>query len=876
MAAGTQEQAQHAQELLDPTPGKSGGRWKPYVGALVSVALVCLAIWVLHRFTQDVTVGEIRDSLDDTPPGRILIALIATAVSFAALAGFDIVATRTSAPGRVSWWVAAAAGSAGFAVSNALGFGVLTAGSLRYRIYSSEGLDAADVVRVMATSWMTFWLGFVSIFGLTLTFAPGTLTDIQWMTGGADRAVGIVVLAALVAFVVWLGRTPRTVRLGGWSLRLPDAKMAIAQILLGSIDLAASAIVLYALLPSGSVGSVPYFLLVYVGAVILGLISHAPGGVGAFEATLVAGLGVGGRADVIAALIVYRIIYYVLPLGVTAVGLVLSEGLRRKERIQSAAGTAQAILRPIVPIAAAALVFLAGVVLLISGVLPAVQGRLGVLRHFVPLAAAETSHLLASVIGVCLLIVGRGLVRRLQFAWVAALVLLAASAFLSLAKGLDWEEAAIMAAIAVALISFRSAFYRRGFSADMHLSLPWLVMVIATVAAATWLGFFTYRHVEYSSDLWWNFAWHTHEHGNASRFLRATVAVGILILWIGIDTLVNRRFALPFEPDPIDDRIRNVVAASPNTNSYLALLGDKKMLMTADESAFLMYGRSGKSWVSMGDPVGPDDTAVDLIWRFRELADRNAGRVVFYSVGPGHIPTYLDMGLGLLKIGEVARVNLTTFSLAGGKRADFRYANKRAEREGITFEVMPKADVPAHMTEFRGVSDAWLESKSGSEKGFSLGFFSESYVSETDAVVLRQNGEIIAFANLWRGAEKEELSIDMMRYLPGRSSVLMDALFAQLLLWGKAEGYRWFNLGAAPLAGLSNHPLASTWNRVGTLLYRRGEDFYRFEGLKAFKQKFDPVWTPQYIACPGGLVIPQVLMDVTALVSRGRFGMLRK
>jgi phosphatidylglycerol lysyltransferase len=104
----------------------------------------------------------------------------------------------------------------------------------------------------------------------------------------------------------------------------------------------------------------------------------------------------------------------------------------------------------------------------------------------------------------------------------------------------------------------------------------------------------------------------------------------------------------------------------------------------------------------------------------------------------------------------------------------------------------------------------------------------------------------------------------------------MDALFAYLLLYAKAEGYRWFNLGAAPLAGLADHPLASTWNRVGTFIYRRGDEFYNFEGLRAFKQKFDPVWTPQYLACPGGLAMPQALIDITSLISGSPMGLLQR
>jgi len=176
----------------------------------------------------------------------------------------------------------------------------------------------------------------------------------------------------------------------------------------------------------------------------------------------------------------------------------------------------------------------------------------------------------------------------------------------------------------------------------------------------------------------------------------------------------------------------------------------------------------------------------------------------------------------------------------------------------------------------RAVSDAWLRRKVGHEKGFSLGRFDERYLAEFDCAVMRRGGTIVAFANIWRGAGRHEISVDLMRYMPGVSKVMMDALFAQLLLYGKGEGYRWFSLGAAPLAGLSDHPLASTWNRIGTFIYRRGDEIYNFEGLRAFKEKFSPTWTPQYLACSGGLAIPQVLFDVASLMAGGPIGILKR
>jgi phosphatidylglycerol lysyltransferase len=213
-------------------------------------------------------------------------------------------------------------------------------------------------------------------------------------------------------------------------------------------------------------------------------------------------------------------------------------------------------------------------------------------------------------------------------------------------------------------------------------------------------------------------------------------------------------------------------------------------------------------------------------------------------------------------------VDLTTFTLDGPARKDLRYARARAQRDGLSFRIMPKAEVPAHIDELRAVSDAWLDSRKGAEKGFSLGRFDAAYLAEFDHAIMCHEGRIVAFANLWQGADRYEISIDLMRHLPGQTPVLMDAMMTETILAAQSMGYHWFNLGGAPLSGLRNHPLASVWTRIGTMVYRRGDEFYSFEGLRNFKDKFGPVWSAVYMTCPGGLSIPRALIDVALLISR--------
>ena len=137
---------------------------------------------------------------------------------------------------------------------------------------------------------------------------------------------------------------------------------------------------------------------------------------------------------------------------------------------------------------------------------------------------------------------------------------------------------------------------------------------------------------------------------------------------------------------------------------------------------------------------------------------------------------------------------------------------------------------------------------------------------------MRKNGKIIAFLNLWAGAEKAELSSDLMRYLPESPNSTMEYLFIQLMLWGKQEGYKWFNFGMAPFSGLENHVSAPLWNRLGAFIFRHGEHFFNFQGLRQYKEKFDPVWEPKYLASPGGFTLPRILTNISFLISKSSQG----
>ena len=645
-----------------------------------------------------------------------------------------------------------------------------------------------------------------------------------------------------------------------------DAAKAAGRAPYKVMDLSLAAAVLWWLLPPQTHIGFLTFLGVYAAAVIAGIVSHVPGGVGVFEAVMLFALPDVPAEALLGSLLAYRGVYYLVPLVCGTLLFASKELSAQRSALARAHELASLYIAPVVPQIAGALTFLAGALLLFSGATPAVAERLAFLDQFLPLAVLEVSHLGGSVVGLGLMVLARALFRRVQAAYHIAVWLLLAGMFASLLKGLDFEEAILLALVLGVLMLGRRAFYRPTAILSERFTPVWVVSIAGVIVMAVWIGIVSHRHVSYSDQLWWTFAL----HGNAPRMLRASLAVIVLG-----SAYVLLNMLRPARPEPAVAgpeelaRARALIAGSDTTLANAALTGDKRLLFSDAGDAFVMYQIAGHSWIALGDPVGSKDGAEELVWRLREISDHHGGETVFYQVGAERLALYVDLGLAALKIGEEARVPLAEFSLEGAARAELRQAHRRAQRDGATFEVVPPEGIEALTPVLQRISDAWLASKSTGEKRFSVGAFSPQYLRQFPVAVVRSAGTPAAFANLWTTGTRAELSVDLMRFDSDAPRGAMDYLFIELMLWGRQAGYRWFNLGMAPLSGLEAHPLAPAWHRVGNFIFRYGEHFYNFEGLRRYKAKFDPTWEPRYLVARGGIALPRVLVDVSVLIAGG-------
>ena len=531
----------------------------------------------------------------------------------------------------------------------------------------------------------------------------------------------------------------------------------------------------------------------------------------------------------------------------------------------------------IAPTVAAILAASAGVMLLASGATPSEPTRFLLLLAFAPELLIEISHFFSSILGLVLLLLAFGLRARLGAAWWAALIVLGASAVLAMFKGLNWEETAMLLVCLFLILPFHDAFPRKAALTKMEITPGWLLSAAAAIVGASVLGWWSFHHTEFADKSWIKIL---QDHDEAARAIRSSVAAAIVLLAVGVWRLIATAATPPVvdDTDPEFDRVRAILAkaegAEPSAN--LALLGDKRFLFSASGETFLMFGVRGRSWIALGAPVGKREERMELFWRFRELADAHAARAGFYGLGPDDLPDTVDLGLAIQKTGESAAVPLEAFSLVGRRREVLRRNWRKAGEGGAAFEVLPVGAAPAIMDELKTISDSWLSHHAGGEKRFSMGGFDPRYVAEFPVAIVRSEGKIVAFATLWTTASKTAFSMDLMRYSDEAPKNVMDYLFVELLQWGKDEGYSAFEFGVAPLAGLQDRPLAPIMSRVGRLLYERGEEIYNFQGVRRYKDKYDPVWQPRYIAAPQKWAIPFLLADIGLLSSGGVSGLAKR
>lgn len=844
-------------------------RIKPIAPYLLTAGLFILGAFALYHLLKSVNFKDVMAQVRGTPWHIIALSLLAMFTGYAALIGYDWSALRYIGK-KLPFPVIMTGGFLGYALGNTIGAGPVTGGAVRYRIYSSLGLTGYDIAAIAVFGSLAFGLGATIVGFGALAYHPFALQSLTSISPHILRWIGIGALIVSLSFLAALGSRKSEITLRGHSFQTPSLGLLSGQLLFTAIDILMAATVLYLLLPPNDMGFAT-FLAVFAAAIFAGVASHVPGGVGVFETIIITALPASVPVDQAAAgLLLYRLIYYLVPFALALVLLALSELRMASTKVQSPQMQALApvfgAVSSIVPLAMSAMIFASGVFMLLSAIIPASSEVAEEMELLLPLGFVEGGALLSSAIGAALLIIAHGMLRRVEGAYWLAVGALAAGIVASLLHGLDYERAVILFLMGLILLPCKREFYRSARLTRNPLSIRWILLMASIIIAGVGVYFFAHKATPYSHELWWQFA----ADQSAPRATRAGL-VGALV--IGLFALVTAlrppRVVAQLATAEEVEQARAVIATQTNPDANFALTGDKSLLFSDSGRSFLMYRVQARSWIALGDPVGDPDEAAQLAWEFVDAANAANARPVFYEVAADNLALWAEMGLAMHKMGEEAIVPLPAFSLEGGQRKKLRTARNRATRDGLSFEMLSAPIDDTTMEVLRKISNQWLADKHSSEKQFSVGRFDPDYLRQFPIAIVRHDARIVAFANVLTTQTKETATIDLMRHVDDAPSGLMDYLFTELLLHLRTEGFAQFSLGMAPLAGLEARR-GSRWTmKLGALVYRHGGHFYNFDGLRNFKEKFDPKWEPRFLIAPHRANILLIATDAAALIAGG-------
>src|SRR5262249_37240081 len=468
---------------------------------LFAVSLRVLQDTLAHYRYHDVVDYFHRLSWD-----QILLAVGLTLAGYLVMTGYDTMAMRYIRH-PLPYAKIAMASFIGYAFSTNVGLSGVVGGSLRYRLYNAWRLTAVEIAKIIAFCTISFWLGFVLLGGTFFIIAPPLVPATVHLPFGSVRLLGLLLLLPAIVYIAWIAIRRHPVQLRQWEFELPSPALFFGQIVTSTTDWTIAAAVLYILLPDQLPLTFLHFLGIFLLAQVAGVVSNVPGGLGVFEAVSLIFLApYYSASQILGALVLFRCVYYLLPLFVATILLATHEIFEKREGVARAWKVFGRWAPGIAPQLLAFTTFVGGAVLLFSGVTPTLPRRVHWLRMLVPLPIVEISHFFGSLAGAALLVLARGLQRRLDAAYHLTVIVLSGGIVLQLLKGGDYEEAIILSIMLFALVASRRHFVRNASLVSAAFGPSWVTAIILILIASAWLGFFSYKHVEYSNDLWWRFS----------------------------------------------------------------------------------------------------------------------------------------------------------------------------------------------------------------------------------------------------------------------------------------------------------------------------------------------------------------------------------
>jgi len=836
-------------------------KWVKIIIAPLGLLVFIGALALLHNELKNLSYDEIISTLQAIPSLRIAAALFLSLIYYILLGGYDIVAFKyinAKAPLKPKDILFTCF------VSNVLGsntgYSMLFGGSIRYRLYSIHDVSMVDVTKVLFFSSATIWLGLLTVGGLVFTVAPVSLGGITKFDI-STRWIGLFFLAVLIFYVLFSLRRSKPIKIFKWTVSFPSIKIVAAQVGLATCDWLIASLTLYTLMPSGEF---TYFVMlkVFLVSQLLGIISQVPGGMGVFETAIVFLLpSAAENPAVMGGLLAYRAIFYFFPLAIALSMLAGYEIMRATKKLDEKTRIFGKTVSSVIVQVLSVSTFFSGMFAIFSASTPFDVEQLKMIIGLLPAWLVDLSHFLLSITAAVLLFLSRGLLLRIKNAHKWACIFLGFAIFLSLIVG---EPPGLIAGFVIlftALLFTRKYFYRDISILNTAFSPWWFSAVGGVFVLAVWIGFFVNRQNIFSWIHLDVFFQNLLSASDTARFLRAVTGIFVIFIIVAAEQIFRNFLKRPVVFTR--DDIKKIVNSSDYAYSFDALAGDKRFFVNDEKDAFIMYSVSGDSWIALGDPVGTFGQKSELLWKFKETADKEGAKPAFIGIDHRNMQIYDDIGLDVFNIGQEAKIPLRTFD-ENESGTYFSDLSARMEAQGFKYSVVRAGEFEQYRNIFSLINDEWEKKSNYLHRKFIPGKYDENYMKDMDFGVLKKDGKVCAFSAFAASRSRYEISSGVVRYADCGPDAFAYLVFKNVML-AKENGFKWFDLG---LAYFPSEDSDDEVIKRFAKMFMFAEHFdYNLSRLREFKNKFCPVWHDKYVAVHPDKYIVMFLKNFTALIS---------
>ena len=604
---------------------------------------------------------------------------------------------------------------------------------------------------------------------------------------------------------------------------------------------------------------------------IAGIISMLPGGVGSFDLVAIVGLQHYGlpNENILAALILFRTFYYIIPLltGIIFTLIIQTQSEKssvkifKLDKLQGIINQTSSITNLLLSV----LIFLSGLVLLTSALVPGVAERIKIATKLLSFPILHFSRQASISIGVLLIVVSKDIRMKVKRAYTLTWWLLLLGTLFTFTKAFDFEEAIFLILVLILLRMSKNSFYRKSLPFDWFSTIIISIIGLVGVVIYTKLShiiFLDFFRIKHFKGLLSNGLLNYRTNG----IIIYISLLGFLLLW----EYTKERIVADTRYEALkEEKLNNFL--ENNIGSYethLIYLGDKHLFYASSNKVLLAFEKSHNIIVVLGDPIGDENYFSEAIVEFQKFIDEYGFKSAFYEVRESLMALYHQHGYYFFKLGETALVDLKNFNISSSTSRDFRNVLSRFKRDGYEFELLEANSIDDNLfSTLKDISDEWLEGRN--EMSFSLGTMDHKYLNRSQVGLIKsiKTGNIIAFVSLMPKYDKgKSTSIDLMRFKKDVPSNTMTFLILNLIILLKEKEYEILNLGMAPLSNVGDEKNAHFKEKIAHIIFKYGKNIYSFGGLRNYKEKFNPIWKGRYLAYEDLTLLPTSLIEATMLI----------